>query len=375
MFKKLAGIILAVCLVGALPALAADGTAMKTSEAGIKFIKSYEGYSDTVYADASGYAIGYGTHINPADFPGVITESQADWLLRDVVSGMEDKVNAMLDSFGVTVTQYQFDALVSLTYNLGSGWMTSNYRLYNMLRSGIQYYDDDTIVNTFGRYCHSGSQVLDILAWRRLAEAKLFLYGDYKTGGTQNYTYELLTDDPDTDIRFNAEGGLTTGRFSDVAYTDWYYAYVSPLAYTGTVSGYGDGTFRPQNAVTCGEALKLLLTAAGCATQTAASGEHWAQGYLDYAVSRGIVSADEITDLDAPADRLLVAHIAAGALGLSASGKTPFADVDDTAVTALYERGIVQGRGTGAGGLLYAPDASLLRGELCALAFRIENSR
>lgn len=371
MFKKLAGILLAFCLVGSLPALAADGGAMKTSEAGIKFIKSYEGYSDTLYADASGYAIGYGTHVDPADFPSAITEGQADWLLRDVVSGMEDKVNAMAGSFGITLTQYQFDALVSLTYNLGTGWMSSNYRLYNMLRSGIEAYSDNTVVNTFGRYCHSDSKVLDILAWRRLAEAKLFLYGDYKTGGTQNYTYELLADDPDTDIRFNAEGGLTAGRFSDVAYTDWYYPAVSALAYTDMLSGYGDGTFRPQNTVTCGEALKLLLTAAGCGTQTASSGAHWAQGYLDYALSHGIVEEGEITDLDAPANRLLVAHIAAGAMNLTASGTSPFTDTDDAAVTALYENGIVQGRGAG----LYEPTASLLRGELCAVAFRVENAR
>ena len=49
--------------------------------------------------------------------------------------------------------------------------------------------------------------------------------------------------------------------FSDVKPGDWYYKYVTELAAAGYVSGYGDGTFRPGNNVTIGEALALILTA------------------------------------------------------------------------------------------------------------------
>ena len=52
-------------------------------------------------------------------------------------------------------------------------------------------------------------------------------------------------------------------RFSDVSATDWYYSVVMQLAENGTIDGYPDGTFRPQRTVTTGQALKMILLAAG----------------------------------------------------------------------------------------------------------------
>lgn len=379
MFRKTVCFFLVLCLLGSLPAFAADNTyEMTTSEAGIAFIKYYESFSDTVYTDSSGYAIGYGSHCDPADYPEAITEAQADELLRGILSAMEVKVNAMAENLSITLSQNQFDALMSLTYNLGTGWMNSGYSLYNMLASGIGNYSDDEIINTFGRYCHVNGKILDQVAWRRLAEAKIFLYSDYKTGGTQNYEYELVADpDAESDIRFKTEGGLTICKYSDVTYTDWYFKYLSPLSLAGVISGYSDGTFRADGYITCGEALKSILLAAGC-TEQAPTGEHWASGYLTYAENESIVVRGDIEDLDAPICRSLVAEIAANALRLSAyvtaasTLSSPFADTGSGYVLALYDAGIVTGSYNAAGKLVYMPDENLSRGEICALIWRIE---
>lgn len=375
MFKKIVCFILVLCFAMSIPVYASNDTySMKTSEALINLIKYYEGFSSTVMADSSGYAIGYGTHCSDiSDYPDGITEEEADELLRDIVSGMEDKVNAMAEKMGITLSQNQFDALISLTYNLGSSWMSSDYSLYNMLANGIENYSDGEIINTFGKYCHVGGKVVPAIAWRRLTEAKIFLYSDYKTGGTQNYEYDLVNDPSiDTDILFQAEGSLTICRYADISYVDWFYKYLSPLTYTGVFQGYEDSTFRPDNYVTCGETLKLVILAAGYDEQ-APTGEHWASGYLTFAEENAIVVRGDITDLDAPISRLLLAEIAANALRLSLSTITPFSDTDNGYVLALYNAGIITGSYNEAGQLVYLPADNLRRCEICAVIWRIEN--
>ena len=49
MTKKTLCFILAACLLLAVPALAAGGTGLRTSEAGIAFIKDKEGFSAQAY--------------------------------------------------------------------------------------------------------------------------------------------------------------------------------------------------------------------------------------------------------------------------------------------------------------------------------------
>lgn len=83
MIKKTLCLILAACLVLAVPALAADNApALRTSEAGIAFIKDKEGFAQTAYEDSLGWAIGYGTRCEPGEYPNGITEAEADALLR-----------------------------------------------------------------------------------------------------------------------------------------------------------------------------------------------------------------------------------------------------------------------------------------------------
>ena len=378
MTKKLVSALLVLCMMlfTAAPALATEGiSGMTTSDAGIKFIEEYEGFSPYVYSDSSNYYIGYGTRCNPGDYPNGITREEAEELLRQELKAIEAKVKNMFATSATIITQNRFDALVSFTYNLGSGWMNSGEELYNYIIRGN--YTEMDLVNAFGVWCHVAGKPVKGLIDRRLGEAAIFLYGDYSTGESTRYNYLIFNPGDgtvDSDIAFYKSGepyghlpkarqkGYTfNGWFSegyyrvdpsnivtknltvtagwslgeetieditnkDVKENDWFYKYVKDLSSRGIVNGYPEGDFRPSNSLSCGEALKLILIATGYNEQKP-TGNHWASGYLDTAVSKGIVKSDQIKDLDAPISRLMVAHITAKALGFIESDiETPFAD-------------------------------------------------
>lgn len=88
---------------------------MKTSDSGIALLKQLEACSLKAYPDASGYSIGYG-HFGVQ--PGtVITQDEADMLLQADLEWAEKTV----DRYCAGLSQQQFDALVSLCYNIGAG--------------------------------------------------------------------------------------------------------------------------------------------------------------------------------------------------------------------------------------------------------------
>ena len=158
--------------------------------------------------------------------------------------------------------------------------------------------------------------------------------------------------------------------FSDVPSSAWYYSYVSDLAAKGVVSGYPDGTFRPQKSVTVGEALKLILLAAGYGPQQP-TGSHWASGYRDLALREGIASAVKLDNLDAAATRLFIGQTTAKALKLSPdAGQSPYSDVNDPYITALYAAGIMDGTLTGTS-RVFRPSDSISRCEVCAVVWRM----
>ena len=193
MTKKLVSALLVLCMMlfTAAPALATEGiSGMTTSDAGIKFIEEYEGFSPYVYSDSSNYYIGYGTRCNPGDYPNGITREEAEELLRQELKAIEAKVKNMFATSATIITQNRFDALVSFTYNLGSGWMNSGEELYNYIIRGN--YTEMDLVNAFGVWCHVAGKPVKGLIDRRLGEAAIFLYGDYSTGESTRYNYLIF---------------------------------------------------------------------------------------------------------------------------------------------------------------------------------------
>ena len=163
-------------------------------------------------------------------------------------------------------------------------------------------------------------------------------------------------------------------KFHDVGAEDWFAPYVLRLSGRGVVSGYEDGSFRPNGSVTWGEALKLVLRSAGFAEQGAAAGAHWASGYLDYARRCGYLPEDAAPNLDEPLTRAALARLCAAALELPEAGtdmESPFADTAEPEALALWEAGLMEGSVTD-GLRLFGGGSLLRRGEICAVLSRVQ---
>ena len=130
----------------------------------LELIKSFEGVRLTAYQDSVGvWTIGYG-HTGGVRPGQRITQAQADDFLR---ADCQRFVNAVNKKVTVALNQNQFDALVSLSFNLGeNGWKGLLAKLNAGDYAGTQ--------KMFGQYVHAGGKVLKGLVRRRAAEAQLF---------------------------------------------------------------------------------------------------------------------------------------------------------------------------------------------------------
>lgn len=102
----------------------------KTSEAGKAKLKLREGLRSKAYKCSAGaWTVGYGNTYNPFDNQKVlptttITEAEATLWFEKALAPYEKAIN---DWVTVSLTQNQFDALVSFTYNIGvAGFKRSN---------------------------------------------------------------------------------------------------------------------------------------------------------------------------------------------------------------------------------------------------------
>jgi lysozyme len=102
---------------------------MELSARGLALIKEFEGFSPTVYEDQSGAKhIGYGHKMREWEHYGRVTPEEAERLLLTDLHWAEWTVNAEVD---VPLNQNQFDALVSLVFNIGfHAFVGSNLRKF-----------------------------------------------------------------------------------------------------------------------------------------------------------------------------------------------------------------------------------------------------
>ena len=142
----------------------------KISEAGIKFIKEFEGLWLDTYSDCVGVlTIGYG-HTKGVYRGQHITEEQATELLRQDIA----EVERCLNNININLTQHQFDALCSFGFNVGTGAFNTNYNVGKALREK----DFDLLCNSMLSWCHgNNNEVIPGLLNRRKAEVKLFKTG------------------------------------------------------------------------------------------------------------------------------------------------------------------------------------------------------
>ena len=167
--------------------------------------------------------------------------------------------------------------------------------------------------------------------------------------------------------------------FPDVPDRAWYAEYVAKLVQAGVVHGYDDGRFRPDNDVTWGEALKLILLSSGFRAQDpleakdGAPPSHWASGYLDFAEKKGYLVKGSVSDLDAPITRDAMADLCAAALELTdAEPVSPYADSNRASALKLFAAGIMEGSFDESGRRVFKGGDRLRRSEICAVLTRVQ---
>lgn len=135
---------------------------MKISQTGIDLIKQFEGCKLAAYKCPAGIlTIGYG-HTGGVRDGQVITQAQAEMLLREDLIKFEVKV-AKYEKY--CWRQHEFDALVSFAYNLGS--------IDQLTANGTR--SRAVIADKMVLYNKAGGKVLVGLTRRRKAEQALFL--------------------------------------------------------------------------------------------------------------------------------------------------------------------------------------------------------
>ena len=195
MKKRIACFVLTlIMLVSLVPttALTAFAAEKRTvSDEMVEFIKVREGFSKTAYKDNTQWSIGYGTK---SEEGATITKEEAEVALKKELAEVDEALNNFAASKGLTFTQQKHDALVSFTYNCGTGWMSASGKFYDAVTKG---YTGNDFLYAIGLWANSASVLNKGLLNRRMAEANVYLNGKYATSAPSNYTYVL----------FDANGG------------------------------------------------------------------------------------------------------------------------------------------------------------------------
>jgi GH24 family phage-related lysozyme (muramidase) len=157
---------------GLSDAASAAGGALRASQAGLNLIHSFEqckltAYPDPGSRDGKPWTVGWGS-TGPDIGPGTVwTQAQADERFRQDISGRESKLNAILG--GAPTTQAQFDAMLSLGYNIGMDALAGS-TVMRRHKAG----DHEGAATAFGLWNKNDGQVLRGLVRRRAAEADLY---------------------------------------------------------------------------------------------------------------------------------------------------------------------------------------------------------
>jgi GH24 family phage-related lysozyme (muramidase) len=162
----------------------ADTTTLKMSlgTEGLKLIQDFETFQSKLYdTDGGGHCtVGWGhlVHIGKCEgrenekiFLSGITQEKGDGLLKKDTKVAEDAVNKKVGALGTTLAQNQFDALVSFTYNVGTGNLAN---ILTACTGADGKLDLSKIPDKMKLYDKSSGKILAGLTRRRQREAELF---------------------------------------------------------------------------------------------------------------------------------------------------------------------------------------------------------
>lgn len=208
MKRKLLCLVMVLAILLSIPVPGYAASSLKISNSGIAVIKELEGFRATPYVDTNGkYTVGYGTQCTDSEAEyykkNPITEKEADQMLRNVLVDFEKAVNSFADKHGLTLTQGQFDGIVSLVFNCGYSWLTKGNTLIKALTEG---YTGSDLVYAFSIYSMSGGNRSIGHVKRRLAEANMYLYNSYSHTPPDYFSYVLYDGNGGEISSYNVQG-------------------------------------------------------------------------------------------------------------------------------------------------------------------------
>lgn len=173
--------------------------------------------------------------------------------------------------------------------------------------------------------------------------------------------------------------------FSDVAENEWYADNIAAMTQMGLITGYEDGSFRPNDTITYAEFISIVARCTG--NNSSPTGAHWASGTMNFAYNQGWYDYDEIyeTDYDLPITRQMAVKIIDLAFKIPENEHennayykymTSIADFNEISgrygylVVRAYNNGIL----TGDENNRFNPTAFLTRAEACAIIMRAKGS-
>ena len=144
---------------------------MKLSDNGYNFISSMEGVRTKAYKDSVGiWTVGIGFITVDGQKVNENTTLTTEQIKIQFTKQIATYENAVNNSVTSQINQNQFDALVSFTFNLGTGSLKSS----TLLKKVNVNPADPSITTEFSKWNKAGGRVIDGLTKRRAAEAKLY---------------------------------------------------------------------------------------------------------------------------------------------------------------------------------------------------------
>ena len=259
-------LILAFGLFAMLPPRASAATVLTTSDALVTVLKKMEGFSAKPYWDYAQYTVGYGTKCPDdklAEYQANgITREEAEALLVNELKKTEKAINEFTATYGLVLKQNEFDALVSFSYNCGTGWTKEASGYFNLaVRSGDK---SNAFLYALCLWSTAGGEY--ILIDRRMCEANMYINGEYRapnSGGTlypDNFRWVFLDGNGGTvrykihaydannpqpiDISFTATPTYKDANGNTVSYT-----------FAGWYTAAGTKITKLTSALTCGQTL------------------------------------------------------------------------------------------------------------------------
>lgn len=146
---------------------------MTISKDGLELVKKWEGFHSKAYLDVVGVpTIGYGMtkwlNGSKVKLGETIKQEEATIILEQQIN---EHASQIFEDIKIELTQSQFDALASFSYNLGSGIFKKD----KSLTKYINEKDWDNTVRVMKLYNKAGGKVFQGLVNRREDETKMFM--------------------------------------------------------------------------------------------------------------------------------------------------------------------------------------------------------